>query len=790
MNNRPDLLQSLELPLIKLQKYRRYLPTAFDESLSILEKINNVINYLYEYSQITEEMLTKWNEVYNWILNDGLEELVRYRLDELVKDGTIADIINEEIFGDLNDKVNEVIKELEEVKKSLIEDIKNLHEKIDELIEQLKNDFNNLKEKTMNEIYSLMKKSHGGVYQKKVIEPFFGYGNNKIFDGAERANQGLAYVNHNGKEKIFMLSRVRGESWSSQERQRITEFNYKEDGSIVEHNSFSGILNLSHQGISAFVEDDQIVLICGANTGDGIDQSKGYSKVYWRGSQTNDSDVISYPLLGKTNSNHPLEMFNHATPTASPDGKYIVLLVASTLPGGIRYALVYDRKKVESYSNSLDCEPLNVFRVQPAPMTWGNVVQDVACDGSYIYISTGNPDPNSPNNLIIHEMNGIYVGYTRIDGSLGDYSLNQLKGNTLLGNPVQHEPEGLTIRGNELLYQTVDVWQDNQGNYTRRSKVIHKITNNSDGAKPINRGWQPLDSPAGLHLPSAKTKISYDKGDAFSIGAYDPEKRTLEETIRYSANHQLRLFDIRPKTTRNQHFTIAPYYNIEKGQYVTVRSDRTNNQGSGMNMHTSKSSNAGRISFHFGQGTPQGEHRLYMYVSAFGNGKLSPREDGKIDLGSADSRYKNVYATDGTIKTSDRNHKQDIKEIDDEVLDAWKDVNFVQYKMKESVKEKGNKARKHIGVIAQEIVEVFENHGLNAFDYGIVGYDEWEYQEEINETIPAEYDEDGKLISDSYIEEVQEEKQAGKIYTVRADECLFLESALMRRELNRLKENK
>lgn len=82
------------LPEMFVQQYERYLPTAFDESLTLLEKVNKVIGYLYEIGRITNEMLERWNEVYNWILNDGLEEAVKEKLEEWLLDGTLDGILN------------------------------------------------------------------------------------------------------------------------------------------------------------------------------------------------------------------------------------------------------------------------------------------------------------------------------------------------------------------------------------------------------------------------------------------------------------------------------------------------------------------------------------------------------------------------------------------------------------------------------------------------------------------------------------------------------------------------
>lgn len=43
---------------LNVQEYERYLPTAFDESMSILEKLNKVIEYLNQIGHLKQE---EWN---------------------------------------------------------------------------------------------------------------------------------------------------------------------------------------------------------------------------------------------------------------------------------------------------------------------------------------------------------------------------------------------------------------------------------------------------------------------------------------------------------------------------------------------------------------------------------------------------------------------------------------------------------------------------------------------------------------------------------------------------------
>ena len=101
--------------------------------------------------------------------------------------------------------------------------------------------------------------------------------------------------------------------------------------------------------------------------------------------------------------------------------------------------------------------------------------------------------------------------------------------------------------------------------------------------------------------------------------------------------------------------------------------------------------------------------------------------DDEIDLGSSSARFDDIYATNGTIQTSDRNEKQDIQELSDaeqRVATACKGL-IRRYKFNSAVAEKGDDARYHFGVIAQDLQDAFTAEGLDAGDYGMFISSTW-----------------------------------------------------------------
>ena len=102
-------------------------------------------------------------------------------------------------------------------------------------------------------------------------------------------------------------------------------------------------------------------------------------------------------------------------------------------------------------------------------------------------------------------------------------------------------------------------------------------------------------------------------------------------------------------------------------------------------------------------------------------------QDNAIDLGYSSGRWDDVYATNGTIQTSDINEKQDIEELDDAELRVAQKAKTLlrKYRWKSSVEEKGDEARIHFGIIAQDLEQAFTDEGLDAGRYGMFIKSTW-----------------------------------------------------------------
>ena len=156
----------------------------------------------------------------------------------------------------------------------------------------------------------------------------------------------------------------------------------------------------------------------------------------------------------------------------------------------------------------------------------------------------------------------------------------------------------------------------------------------------------------------------------------------------------------------------------------------------------------------------------------FGSENMTPRKNGAIsdntvDLGHPSYRFDDIFATNGTIQTSDQNEKQDIASATAKELNVAKKLSelFKTFRWKDKVAEKGDKARTHTGIIAQEVQSAFSAEGLDASDYGLFISNTW-WEKEISVDAVEADEEKGIQAKDAYTYmDTKEEKTDG--YTER-----------------------
>lgn len=189
---------------------------------------------------------------------------------------------------------------------------------------------------------------------------------------------------------------------------------------------------------------------------------------------------------------------------------------------------------------------------------------------------------------------------------------------------------------------------------------------------------------------------------------------------------------------------------IERGATTGLTIETPNNAFGNLYFADPESHNVGGITYghtsNYLSFKANGSEKLRMEA----NGAVRPGADNAQTLGAANNRWSLVYAGTGSINTSDEREKQDIGAIDEAALRAVRKISFKQFRFRDAVAMKGDAARIHFGVIAQEVKAAFESEGVDPFKYGVLCYDAWE---------------------------ADEDRPAGNRYGVRYDELLCLKMA-------------
>ena len=191
----------------------------------------------------------------------------------------------------------------------------------------------------------------------------------------------------------------------------------------------------------------------------------------------------------------------------------------------------------------------------------------------------------------------------------------------------------------------------------------------------------------------------------------------------------------------------------------------------------SKDSNTSELSLDGGTGWEQGST-----IALYGKDNT-----GRILLSAnnGESRETMYLYPDGTWTwggqpcqtASDQRLKQQITEIDDKLLDAWEDVNLVQFKYNDAVDQKGkDKARLHTGYVVQQIESACKSHNVDISDYGLYCHEEYPQETEEIEDEQA----DGTKAKERKVIREASEHYSLRYTEVYAVECMYLRRCIAR----------
>ena len=125
---------------------------------------------------------------------------------------------------------------------------------------------------------------------------------------------------------------------------------------------------------------------------------------------------------------------------------------------------------------------------------------------------------------------------------------------------------------------------------------------------------------------------------------------------------------------------------------------------------------------------------------------------------------------------SDQRLKQQISNIDDKLLDAWSDVDLVQFKYNDAVDAKKDKARLHTGYVVQQIDSACKSHGVDISAYGLYCHEEYPQETEEVEVEQA----DGTKTKETKVIREASEHYSLRYTEVYAVECMYLRRCIAR----------
>ena len=110
------------------------------------------------------------------------------------------------------------------------------------------------------------------------------------------------------------------------------------------------------------------------------------------------------------------------------------------------------------------------------------------------------------------------------------------------------------------------------------------------------------------------------------------------------------------------------------------------------------------------------------------------------------------------------------------LLDAWEDVDLVQFKYNDAVEQKKDKARLHTGYVVQQIDKACKSHSVDISAYGLYCHEEYPQETEEVEVEQA----DGTKTKETKVIREASEHYSLRYTEVYAVECMYLRRCIAR----------
>ena len=160
-----DNINALKTAINEISVYDLNTYTAIELYYRIANKLNEVISELLRYEIAVSEQVVEQNNCLQYLLNEGLTNEVVNKINKMVSDGTMASIINNNVFTDINNRMDNL-----EAKTNT--DINNLQsEKRDKNVKITKNDIDITSDNTKIGLLQLSQEVHNALSGNASVSP-------------------------------------------------------------------------------------------------------------------------------------------------------------------------------------------------------------------------------------------------------------------------------------------------------------------------------------------------------------------------------------------------------------------------------------------------------------------------------------------------------------------------------------------------------------------------------------------------------------------------------------------
>lgn len=176
------------------------------------------------------------------------------------------------------------------------------------------------------------------------------------------------------------------------------------------------------------------------------------------------------------------------------------------------------------------------------------------------------------------------------------------------------------------------------------------------------------------------------------------------------------------------------------------------------------------------------EGKFYLHLGVHDNTwALDPDANGMLGLGTANHKWNSIYATTGSINTSDRNMKNSIQKLDERYIQMFMKLLPVSFKFND-----GTSGRTHIGFIAQDVESAMQEAGLTDIEFAGFCKDQKTIPVEKTQEVESINPETGELEYKTVTYTEDEPVEGEYIYSLRYEEFIALNTLMIQKLMERV----